>query len=259
MQKGNKPLKKFGQNFLIDPNIIEKIIREINPLEKETIFEIGPGKGAITTEILKRSSDVWAVEIDFSLFNFLRNNLKGIKLLNLDFLKLNLTELFKSNKIRVVGNIPYNITSPILFKLIREREVVRDAVLMVQDEVAKRIIAGPNSKDYGVLSVILSYFANVSYCFKISKNVFYPKPSVNSALIHIIFKQNKLDVEEEFIAVVKAAFNYRRKMLKNSLSNGIFKNCDFKKINFDLNKRPENLDVNDFLKLTKELIRNNCW
>ncbi len=252
----HKPLKRYGQNFLTDKNIIEKIVNEINSKEGEEILEIGPGKGALTRELLKSGAKIYAVEIDKYLVDELKKELEQANLINADVLKLNLVDLFTPNRIRVVGNIPYNITSPILFKLIENRTIVKDAVLMMQDEVAKRLVAKPNTKDYGILSIALNYFGSVEYCFRISKNVFFPKPKVFSALVHIYFNGQISPLDALFVKVVKAAFNHRRKTLKNSLTNSIFKDCDFKKIKFDLSRRAESLSVAEFTELTNEI--NNC-
>ncbi len=256
MQNKHKPQKKYGQHFLTDDNIIRKIVKEIAPVKDEIIVEIGAGKGALTKELLKSGAKIFAVEIDKVLYLQLKSKFDSIKIFNDDILKLNFSELFTGKKIRIVGNIPYNITSPIFFKLIENREYVQDAVFMIQDEVAKRVVAPPGRKEYGILSVILNYFADVKYCFKISGNVFYPRPKVYSAVIHLKFKDQTFPQEKQFVKVVKAAFNYRRKTLKNSLNNSIFKDCNFEKINFDLSRRPESLTIDDFLILTKEIIEN---
>ncbi|MFZ5946469.1 MAG: 16S rRNA (adenine(1518)-N(6)/adenine(1519)-N(6))-dimethyltransferase RsmA, partial [Stygiobacter sp.] len=169
-------------------------------------------------------------------------------------LNLNLA-LTQQTKLRIIGNIPYNITSPILFKLIENREIISDVLLMTQYEVAKRIVAKPNSKDYGILSVLIGYFAKPEFCFKVSRNVFYPKPNVDSAIIKIDFKKNKISNirDELFIKVVKACFGNRRKTLKNSLTNSELINVDLTKINFDFTRRAEQLEIEDFIYLTSQI------
>lgn len=257
MPKNIKPLKKFGQNYLVDKNITRKIVEEISPEKTDKIVEIGPGKGSITELIYNRCRNLHLVEIDTRVIENLRQKFPEAEIINDDFLKLDLGKIGDGRKIKVCGNIPYNITSPIIFKLITQRGGIKDAILMIQDEVARRIMAKPGTKEYGILSVILGYFTNVRYCFKISPNVFYPKPKVNSALIHIMFDKELSEGLNDihFIQTVKAAFGNRRKTLKNSLSNSIFKNCDFSKISLDLSQRAETLSLNQFILLSEELGR----
>jgi 16S rRNA (adenine1518-N6/adenine1519-N6)-dimethyltransferase len=250
-----KPLKKFGQNYLTDKNILNKIVNEISPLPGDNLIEIGPGLGSLTGILLERIPELTAVEIDFRVIDELSKKFPAITLIHADFLDLNLEDLFhkKNEKLRIAGNIPYNITSPIIFKLINSNQYVRDAVLMMQLEVAKRIVAKKGTKDYGILAVLLQYFTEVKICFKVSPNVFYPKPKVESAVIHLNFKDNCITGEEKtlFIKMVKAAFGNRRKVLRNSLSNGIFADVNFSDAKVDLNLRAEQLEINDFIKLTK--------
>jgi len=152
-----------------------------------------------------------------------------------------------------VGNIPYNITSPIIFRLIENRDIIKDSVMMIQHEVATRLSAGPGNRDYGILSVILGYFAEIEYCFKVSPEVFYPKPKVDSAVIKISFRdQSQLRPVNEklFFQTVKASFGNRRKTLKNSLMNSIFGNRDFSNFPVDLNLRAERLSIDDYLNIT---------
>lgn len=249
------PLKRFGQNYLQDQNIIKKIISEIDPSENDTIVEIGPGKGAITEKLLESKANLTAIEIDKRVIDDLQNKFIGLNLLQSDFLKFDLNQLKNSTKekIRIVGNIPYNITSPILFRLFDFNTLVQDAVLMVQYEVAKRMTAKMGSKDYGILSVLLEYFGNTKLAFKVSPNVFYPKPSVDSAVIHIYFNENRNDLKFNlmFRSIVKSSFGNRRKTLKNSLSNGIFAGVNFSECGIDLSLRAEQLKVDDFIKLAE--------
>ncbi|MCS7052979.1 MAG: 16S rRNA (adenine(1518)-N(6)/adenine(1519)-N(6))-dimethyltransferase RsmA, partial [Ignavibacterium sp.] len=162
-----KPLKKFGQNYLIDKNIIKKIIDIINPQPDDTIIEIGPGRGALTEYLAKYDSKVYAVEIDKRVIESLENRYPNIEFINQDFLEINLSQ-FNTDKIRLVGNIPYNITSPILFKIFENNILIKDAILMVQYEVAKRMTAKVRNKDYGILAVLLQYFSETEICFKVS-------------------------------------------------------------------------------------------
>jgi len=249
------PLKRFGQNYLQDQNIIKKILSEIDPKENELIIEIGPGQGAITQKLLESKAHLTAIEIDKRVIDDLQTRFTDLKLFQYDFLKLDLNQFIDSSdkKLRVVGNIPYNITSPILFKLFENNTIVNDAVFMVQYEVAKRMTAKMGSKDYGILSVLLEYFGNTKLAFKVSPNVFYPKPNVDSAVVHIYFNDMRDNPEFNlmFKSIVKSAFGNRRKTLKNSLSNGIFAEVNFGNCGLDLTLRAEQLNVDDFIKLAE--------
>jgi 16S rRNA (adenine1518-N6/adenine1519-N6)-dimethyltransferase len=260
MKIHNKPKKRFGQNFLQDENILNKIVKEINPHPDDLIIEIGPGYGALTQKLLSATENLLAVEIDNELTNNLREKFPQLHLINDDFLETNLSQLsIDGKKLRVVGNIPYNITSPILFKLIENNKLIKDAVFMVQLEVAKRMTSSRGTKDYGILAVVLKYFTETELCFKISPNVFYPKPKVFSALVHICFNEIEHSEEEQkmFIAIVKAAFGNRRKTLKNSLGNSIFHEIDFSNSGIDLSLRAENLSVDDFVSLTRHAMKSS--
>lgn len=255
-----KPLKRFGQNFLQDQNILRKIVEEINPGQDDLMIEIGPGQGSLTEKILEQNQNLIAVEIDKRVTEELGNRFPTLKLIQSDFLKIDLNEFSISDqkKLRVFGNIPYYITSPILFKLFENNPLIDDAVFMVQLEVAKRITAKIGSDDYGILSVLINYFGEAKLAFKVSPNVFYPKPKVFSAVVHIYFNKLRNDqtYNKVFIQIVKSAFGNRRKTLKNSLSNGIFAPIDFSKSGVDLTLRAENLEVNDFMKLSDFAIQN---
>jgi len=249
----HKALKKFGQNYLADKNILRKIADEVAPTESDTLIEIGPGYGALTSFIIEKCPQMTAVEIDSRVIEELGKKFPHLNIINSDILDFDFTAFSKkaNSKIRVVGNIPYNLTSPILFKLVENKQLINDAVFLVQDEVAKRINAKQNTKEYGILAVLLQYFAEIKYCFKVSPNVFIPKPKVNSAVIHLTFKNTPLNAETEkiFIKIVKAGFGNRRKTLKNSLSNSIFKDVIQNDLPIDLSLRAEQLSVNDFIEL----------
>jgi 16S rRNA (adenine1518-N6/adenine1519-N6)-dimethyltransferase len=250
--KNIKPLKRFGQNYLIDRNVIIKLVNELNPHMDDQIVEIGPGTGTITEELLNRTQNITAIEIDKRVIDNLRRKFSKLKIINEDFIKISLNEISNQKRIKVIGNIPFNLTSSIIFKLIENREQIEDAVFIVQYEVAKKFFAKNNTKDFGIYSVILNYFADARFCFKISPNVFFPKPKVFSAAVHLSFtKEIDISIDDKlFINVVKASFGKRRKTLKNSLSNSIFKNCDFSGLTLDLSKRAEQLDIPDFITLT---------
>ena len=249
-----RPLKRFGQNYLIDQNIIRKIIDQFNPAKDDVVIEIGPGTGALTKLLSEKVNSFSAVEIDKRVVDELRGRFPNTNFINADFLKTDIDKIVSTDKrIRFIGNIPYNITSPIVFKLIENREKVNDALLMVQLEVARRMTAKEKSEDYGILSVLLNYFASAKLCFKISPNVFYPKPKIHSAIVHLDFNKSvPADVEDRlFIKTVKACFGNRRKTLKNSLANSIFAEIDLPAGEFDMSRRAEELTIDDFVHLAK--------
>jgi 16S rRNA (adenine1518-N6/adenine1519-N6)-dimethyltransferase len=250
-----QPLKRFGQNYLTDNNILNKIADEIKPIPGEKIVEIGPGKGALTEKLVERGGDILAVEIDKRVIDDLKAKFPTVEFIQGDFMEIDLKDLFRKSgrKIRIAGNIPYNITSPILFKLIENNEITDDAVLMVQLEVAQRMTGKRGTKDYGILSLIVNFFTEVEIKFKVSPNVFYPRPKVHSAVVHLKFKELHYTEEEKkkFIKIVKAAFGNRRKTLKNSLSNSIFKDIDFSESGINLSLRAEQLEQEDFIKLVR--------
>ena len=251
MNNKPKPLKRFGQNYLTDKNTINKIVTEFNPSEEDIVLEIGPGTGSLTSLLYDKVKKYTAVEIDTRVIEELKAKFPSVEIINNDILDIDLKAV-SPNKIRVIGNIPYNITSPIIFKLIENRTLVNDVMLMVQYEVAKRITTTQRgTKDYGILAVLVNYFAETKLCFKISPNVFYPKPKVFSAIVHLRFRElgNEIVDDKLLIQTVKAAFGNRRKTLKNSLSNSIFAQVNFESLSFLLTKRAEELEISDFIKL----------
>lgn len=258
MQNKVKPLKQFGQNYIQDKNIILKIVNTIAPNNDDYFIEIGPGLGSLTFHLIKQVKKLVAIEIDKRVIEDLSLSLPELILINSDILEFDFNSIdeITTDKIRVAGNIPYNITSPILFKLIENRHRVKDAHIMMQYEVAKRIISKPKTKDYGILSVILNYFTQTELCFKISPNVFYPKPKVDSAIVKFNFydnNQNDSEFDDLFIKVVKASFANRRKTLKNSLTNSIFGSYNLIDIEKYHKNRAEELSIENFVEITKIL------
>ena len=241
--------KKWGQNFLIDPNIVKKIYRTIGPIDSDNILEIGSGEGVLTKIILPEVNKMVSIEIDPVLVNKLNNSnqLKKLKVVNKDILKTNIYDLDIDNPVRVIGNIPYNITSQIIFWLIEQLDYWSDAFIMVQKEVAHRLIAKVGTKEYSRLTVVVGAYLDVDYCFTIPPTVFIPKPKVDSAFIRFTKKRNALIEDHKYIRfnkLVRAAFNQRRKMLRNSLGNWDISDQVKEKINFS--RRPETLTVQEF-------------
>jgi len=244
--------KKWGQNFLIDPNIVKKIYRTIEPIDSDNILEIGPGEGVLTKIILPEVNKMVSIEIDPVLVNTLNNSivLRKLKVVNKDILKTNIYDLDIDNPVRVIGNIPYNITSKIIFWLIEQLDYWSDAFIMVQKEVAHRLIAKVGTKEYSRLTVVVGAYLDVDYCFTIPPTVFIPKPKVDSAFIRFTKKRNALIEDHKYIRfnkLVRAAFNQRRKMLRNSLGSWDISDQVKEKINFS--RRPETLTVQEFASL----------
>lgn len=247
--------KKWGQNFLVDNNLLEKIIKTINIKDTENVLEIGPGQGALSEKLVDVAKSLSMVEIDPDLIERLKvhEKLSGLTIINQDILKVDLESLSIDSPV-VVGNIPYNITSPIIFWLIDHFDHWDRAYLMVQKEVAQRLTASIGTKDYSRVTVMTSLFFDIEICFSISPNVFLPKPKVQSAFISITkrsdFDQKNVNVKK-FSQVVRMAFNQRRKMLRNSLST-LTINSD--KCNIDFTRRPEQLTVDEFIDISNNII-----
>ncbi|NTV46763.1 MAG: 16S rRNA (adenine(1518)-N(6)/adenine(1519)-N(6))-dimethyltransferase RsmA [Chlorobiales bacterium] len=242
--------KSFGQNFLLDANIPRKMVRQAELETDDHVLEIGPGFGALTRAISEIVPSFTAVELDKDLAAFIRREFPQVQLIEGDFLKTDLLGLGKDKQLKVLGNIPYAITTPILFKLLDERAFITSAVLMMQEEVARRLTAHPKTKEYGILAVQLQAFCQIEYLFRISKAVFKPRPDVDSAVIKLVFKQNcGIEDAAYFRALVRRAFQMRRKTLSNNLK------ADYKleNIAFDFTRRAEELTVEEFVELARLL------
>ena len=239
--------KKWGQNFIEDENVIKKIINVVKPNDNDKIIEIGPGKGALTKYFLD-SQKLIAIEIDPLLCSYLKNEFDDkLVVINKDILNVELYDFSSCNKI--IGNLPYYITTPIIFKILKY-QFWEKAVFMVQKEVAERIVASPGNKIYGRLSVMVQVLADVEKEFNISKNVFYPKPKVDSSLIKLTIKKNNMVKNFDiFSKIVKESFGQRRKILKNSLKDII----PIGAYNDHINKRPEQLTVDDYVEISNNI------
>lgn len=247
-----KPKKHLGQHFLLDDSVSKRIASSISCFGDNTkVLEIGPGTGALTKFLLAENKNVIAYEIDRESVDYLAANFPDLEVRKEDFLKLDFTE-FGNQKLIVIGNFPYNISSQILFKILEAKELVVELVGMFQKEVALRVSQQPGNKQYGILSVLIQAYFDVEYLFTVDEHVFDPPPKVKSGVIRI--KRNtttKLSCDEKlFKRIVKTAFNQRRKMIRNSLK--IFLND--KKTNHPLFiMRPEQMAVQDFIELTNIL------
>ncbi len=244
--------KKWGQNFLADRNLLDKIVRTIDPKKSDSILEIGPGEGALTELIYPIVKEMVAIEIDPMLIEHLKNreSLKGLNIVHGDVLLQDIENLPVKNLVRVIGNIPYNITSPIIFWLIEQLHFWDDAFIMMQKEVAERLSAVVGTKAYGRFTVVTGAYLNMEYCFTIPPDVFIPKPKVDSAIIRFTKKENPLISDEKYMRfnkLVSAAFSQRRKMLRNTLKGWDIHPDLQEQINF--NRRPETLTIEEFVAL----------
>lgn len=245
--------KKFlGQHFLTDERIAERIVESLST-ETNHVLEIGPGMGVLTKYLIKKDElDFHVVEIDRESVAYLHNHYPTLDVIEGDFLQYDLTSLFHDT-FSIIGNFPYNISSQILFKVFDNRDRVSEVVGMFQKEVAERVTAGPGSKTYGILSVLLSAFYNTEYLFTVNENVFNPPPKVKSAVIRLRRNDVKsLECDEKlFVQVVKAGFNQRRKTLRNALRQ---LNLPLDRISEEtLAKRAEQLSVAQFIEITKTI------
>ena len=247
--------KRFGQNFLHDPIIIQRIIDAINPQANDHIIEIGPGKGAITQPLLERVQHLDVIEIDRDLAGSLLEKLDAkqtqLTIHQQDALKTDFSR-FGTSKLRIIGNLPYNISTPLLFHLLTFSNQIHDMIFMLQKEVVDRICAKSGSKQYGRLSVMLQYYFDVQRLFTVKPGSFIPAPKVDSAIVKLIpFKipEHKLSNPESFSLIVRDAFSQRRKTIRNALKNYL-NDGDFQKINVSPEIRAEKLEVEDFVKLS---------
>ncbi len=255
------PKKWLGQNFLTDKNIARKIAEQVEVFAPGLIIEIGPGKGVLTEFLLQKCDKYVGIEIDADLAEFLQSkfgNRPGFQLIKEDFLKVNLTEILEGYQkftVTVVGNIPYNITSPILFKLFENTDFLYQAILMMQKEVAERIVARPGNKTYGLLSIYSQIHARVHLLFSVPAKLFSPRPQVDSAVVKFVFKRGAREQFTDFDffrKLVNHCFRHRRKMLRKSLSM-LFDPDLISKLPVDLTRRPEQLSVEDWQDLVERL------
>lgn len=260
--------KELGQNFLSDPGIAETIIRKTGISADTTVLEIGPGLGALTIPIARLTGNIIAVEKDSRMIGLLEqqlleNDLHHVHIINRDILKTDIAELSGDKKLVVIGNLPYNISSQILFKLVEVREFIKSAFLMFQKELAKRIVSPPGGREYSRLSAVVQYASDVRHFTDVGPASFFPRPEVASSILEFNFKPAlEFDAEQEKVLfqVIKAAFSKRRKTLRNSLAGTALK---FDKAQvaqilnaagIDAARRAETLSVDEFVILAHSVL-----
>ncbi len=255
-----RPKKGLGQHFLRDLNIAQAIADTVDSRRDLPILEIGPGTGVLTQFLKLKDRPLKVIEIDTESVAYLHENFQELndKIIEGDFLKLNLNDLFDEGKFVLTGNYPYNISSQIFFKLLDNIDLIPCCTGMIQREVAQRITAKPGCKSFGILSVLLQAWYDTEYLFTVNENVFDPPPKVKSAVIRLIRnKRTELGCDAVlFKKVVKSTFGLRRKMLRNSLKMVVEKDVPLPKCDF-LDKRPEQLSVEDFILLTNLIDSGN--
>ena len=271
VQKHNfKFSKSLGQNFLIDTNVIDRILEGARVQEGDYVIEVGPGIGTLTKEMGRTAEKVVAIEIDKTLIPILEETLAdfpNIEVINQDILKVDVQELVKEKlnggPVKLIANLPYYITTPIVMKFLEEDIPVTDIVVMVQKEVADRMNAKPNTKDYGALSVAVQYYCDTEIVAKAPRHMFMPQPNVDSTVIGLHIREEKkynVDNEDIFFKTVKASFGQRRKTLLNSLGGLGFLSKDQIKValqeaNIDEKRRGETLSIEEFASLSNAVNR----
>lgn len=264
------PLKRFGENYLIDGNVKDKIIKELRVNKSDTILEIGPGFGALTIDMASSGADLFAVEKDRKAYSILKgmvkNDFPNLNLFNEDILDFDIKKnIGRKKDIKVVGNLPYYITTPIIEYLIANRKVIESALIVVQREVADRILAPSGSRDYGSISCFVQYHMAASYIHTIRRGSFYPEPKVDSSLIRLDpFDKPCVRVadEEMLFRVIRGAFNQRRKAIMNSISKiaGLIASKEelkniLEKAGIDPMSRPEDLPLGAFAAIANALYK----
>lgn len=253
--------KKFGQNFIIDNNIIYNIIEKSEIDDETLVIEVGPGMGALTTNLVKKAKNVIAYEIDTTLIPILSKiEADNLELIFEDFLKRNVKkdlEKYTYSKLYLIANLPYYITTPILIKLIDEKIDVDRIVVMVQKEVGDRFKAREGSKDYSSLSVLFNYNFDIVKLMDVSRNVFIPRPNVDSIVLSMSKKTNKEEIKniDLFYKLIRDSFQFKRKNLRNNLKKYDLKTVEeiLKKHGFDLNNRAEQINYRIFIEISNEL------
>ena len=251
-----KPKKFLGQHFLRDLSIANDIADTVDACPNLPVLEVGPGMGVLTQFLMKKDREVKVVELDFESVAYLKENFSALEghIIEDDFLKLKLENIFEGKPFVLTGNYPYNISSQIFFKMLDYKDLIPCCTGMIQKEVAERIAAGPGSKTYGILSVLIQAWYKVEYLFTVHEHVFNPPPKVKSAVIRMTRNETTdLGCDEKlFKQIVKTTFNQRRKTLRNSIASILDKSHPLSADPI-FNKRPEQLSVQEFVELTNRV------
>ena len=247
--------KRFGQNFLSDPGIIHRIIQSINPKPGQRLIEIGPGLGALTCPILKMVGEMDVIELDRDIVPKLQLNCgldavqnNQLRIHNTDVLNFNFSNLGYDEPLRIIGNLPYNISTPIIFHLVEHSEIIKDMYFMLQKEVVLRLAAQPDTSNYSRLSVMAQYYFDVTALFLVPPESFEPMPKVESAIVRLVphaEKTVKVDDDKAFSKLVTQAFSQRRKTLRNVLK-GIISSAQLESIDIDPSSRAQSLSLQQF-------------
>ena len=239
--------RRFGQNFLIEKSTIARIIESLKISPQDSVIEIGPGKGALTERLVESRCDLTLIEIDRDLVDTLKRKYQGLSIVNEDVLKVDFSSFLGIEPKRIIGNLPYNISTPLLFKLSRVNEWIIDMHVMLQKEVAERIVSESSRKEYGRLSVSIQLLWEVAKLFDVSPTAFSPQPKVNSSFICLKPKK-KINFDRDLMnQLLTSAFSARRKTLKNALRNYL-NESELRSIEIDPGSRPENLIPEDFIR-----------
>jgi len=260
------PRKRLGQHFLIDRNILNKVIRTAKIEKEDVVLEVGPGLGEMTLALARHAKRVIAIEIDPKLVAILKKkmeDLPNVEVVRSDILRLNFNQFLEKEgqPIKVVANLPYQISTPLLFRFIESKEVFATFTLTLQKEVAERMAAPPGRKEYGPLSIFTQMFLDVSIRFFIKPSAFFPPPKIESAVVHMAWKEKPIIETEDdawFKRVVRACFGYRRKMLINALKHSEINlpesvELRMERIGIDPRRRPETLTIREFVSLSEAL------
>lgn len=263
-----KPLKRFGENYLIDANVKSRIIAEASLAKSDHIIEIGPGFGALTIDLAESGASVYAVEKDKKAFPILKdlidNRYSNLRVFNADILEFSIKSIFKGKKFKVLGNLPYYITTPIIEYLIDNRRFISSALIVIQKEVSMRLLAKAGSEDRSSISCFIQYHMKPSHICTIARNSFYPMPDVSSSLIRLeMLDKPSVDVKDEslFFRIIRGAFNQRRKSIINSLSRaevlGMPKGelaSVLQEAHIETSARPEDMPLQAFANLTNAIV-----
>ena len=270
-----KASKSLGQNFLINEDVIHTIINCSNITKEDLVIEIGPGLGTLTKYLLEKANKVICIELDKKMVDILNDRFKlyqNFEVINQDILKVNLKDMIKEekdnsniNNVKIVANLPYYITTPIIMKLLEEELDLDSITVMIQKEVADRLIALPGEKETGAITYSIYYYAEAEGIIEVSKDSFIPEPEVTSKVIKLNIRKEppvKIDKKEDMFKIIKSAFMQRRKTLLNVLVNTkIFTNKSegtkiLQQVGLDINIRPENLKLEDYAKIAKTIFNN---